>query len=181
MGRTRNLTDRDVGIFEVLTQEHRDVAALFEQIEAAVDDDPSVARDLFTVLAGNLLAHARSEQQVVYPRFMRIEELESSMREAIVEHQVVETMIAEIDAMRPDDQEWLARVVVLKELVQHHVQEEEGEIFTTAKEHIDAAESRRLAQSFLAGKARRTGEPEVAQARARTQTRKKGLLQRLLG
>jgi len=180
MGRVRKPNENDAGIFEVLHLEHTDVSALFEQIEAMLlDDSPSEARDLFIVLRDNLLAHAKAEQAVVYPRFMQIKELADKMMEAEAEHGAVEMLIEQLDGRTPNGEQWLAQLKVLQENVQHHVKEEEGEIFETAKEHIDAAESKRLAASFLQAKARRTGEPETEQARARKAMKKRGLLSRL--
>src|SRR6188768_1693423 len=85
----RQKSEFEATIFEVLTMEHRDVTALFDQIEAVVSESPETARDLFTVLETSLLAHAMSEQEVVYPRFAEIAELEVMMREAEAEHEAV--------------------------------------------------------------------------------------------
>jgi DNA phosphorothioation-dependent restriction protein DptG len=182
MGRVRKPNENDAGLFEVLHLEHTDVSALFEQIEAMLlDGSPSEARDLFTVLRDSLLAHAKAEEAVVYPRFMQIKAIAEKMQEAEAEHGAVEMLIERLDGRTPDDEQWLAELKVLQENVQHHVKEEEGEIFESAKEEIEAAESKRLAASFLQAKARRTGEPETEQARERKAGKKRGLLARLFG
>lgn len=181
MGRVKNKSEAPASIFEVLPLEHRDVSALFEQIEALCEASPSDAADLFTVLRGELLAHAHAEMAVVYPRLARIKELSATMREAEVEHEVVERLVDELAAMRPDGEQWLARLVVLKEMVMHHVEEEEHEIFDVAKEHLDSAEAERLCAEYLRRKARETGEPELEQARARKEAHPtKGLIARLI-
>lgn len=182
MGRVRSKNEPVASIFEVLMTEHRDVEALFDQIEAVVSDDPAAARDLFTVLEASLLAHAKTEAAVAYARFEDIRELEELMREARQEHAVVETLLGELSGMTPDDGEWLAKLSVLQENVKHHVEEEETEVFPKAQEKIDAAEAKRLATAYLQRKARRTGEPETELARERQEAKpKKGLLSRLLG
>ena len=63
MGRAKNTNEVSASIFEILTLEHRDVAALFEQIEAMCEVEPTEAKDLFIVLRDNLLAHAKSENE----------------------------------------------------------------------------------------------------------------------
>jgi len=181
MGRVTKPEEKSVGIFEVLHVEHRDVSALFEQIEATCEESPADAKDLFTVLHDSLLAHARSEETVVYPRFRKIEGLDEKMAEAREEHAVVETLLAELRAGDMSSEQWLPQLMVLKENVEHHVQEEEGEIFELAKKDIDAAESRKLALAFLQRKQRHTGEPEVQQAAARKPPKKRGLLARVFG
>lgn len=199
MGRIRNADEQKVSIFEVLMTEHRDVEMLFEQIGVMCEQDPSEASDLFTVLADNLLAHAHAEQEIVYSRFEQIEDLEMDMKEAETEHTVVESIVNELRNSRPDGEYWLAKLTVLKELVQHHVKEEEGEIFEKAKEDIDAEESAALCQAYLERKSEESGEPELEQAMMRkegvvladeepietkpraSRGKKPGMLSRLLG
>jgi len=161
--------------------DHRDVEVLFDQIEAVCDESPEQARDLFTVLADGLLAHARAEQSIVYARFARIPALAEKIREAEAEHEAVELLIGQLRGVEPDAERWLARVMVLRENVQHHVKEEETEVFPVAREQIGDAEAKRLAASFLTAKARRTGNPETVQARGRKPEKKRGLLARLFG
>jgi hemerythrin superfamily protein len=171
----------EMSVFDVLMVEHRDVEALFEQIEAICEDSPEEARDLFTVLADSLLGHAKAEQAVVYPRLAKIAELEDKMMEAEAEHEAVEMLIDHLSATTPDGEHGLARLAVLKENVTHHVREEENEVFPKGRESIDAAEQQRLAASYLRAKARRTGGAETDDARGRKPPAKKGLWARILG
>jgi hemerythrin superfamily protein len=167
-------------VFDVLMVEHRDVEALFEQLEALCADSPDQAGDLFTVLEEMLLVHAKAEQAVLYPRLAQIRELSDKMLEARAEHEAVEMLIGQLRNAAPNDGEWLARLTVLKENVQHHVREEENEVFPKARDAIDEKEQKRLAASYLASKSRRTGEPETDAARGRKPP-KKGLLARIFG
>ena len=180
MGRVRSKNEPVASIFEVLTTEHSDVAALFDQIEAVVADDAAQARDLFTVLERSLLVHARCEAAVVYARFEDIRELEDDVREARLEHSAIERQLAELSGMTPDADEWLEKLVALEETVQDHVRDEEEDVFTAAMDHIDAAESRRLASTYLQRKARLTGEPEVRQTRMRMRVRSERGIARLI-
>jgi hemerythrin superfamily protein len=177
MGRVKAKTELD--IFDVLTNEHRDVEALFDQIEARHEESPEEARDLFTVLYESLLAHAHAEQSVVYQRLAKIGELTEKVAEAKAEHEAVEHMLEELRAGQLGEA-WLARLAVLQENVKHHVHEEEHEVFPTARERVKEDEARRLAASYLRAKARRTGEPETELAGARTPP-KRGLWSRLTG
>ena len=180
MGRVRTKNEPVGDIFDVLMTEHRDVEALFDQIEAAAGDDPDQVEDLFTVLEGNLLAHARTEDAVVYTRFAQIDALAEKIGEAREEHSTVESLLAELSGMRIGEA-WMNRLTALEEHVQHHVKEEESDIFPIAKDHIAADEAKQLAAAYLQRKARRTGEPELELANARQEARPKpGLLTRLV-
>ena len=167
----------EMSVFDVLMTEHRDVEALFDQIEACHEDSPEQARDLFTVLYNSLLAHAKAEQAVVYKRLADIKELAPKIEEAKAEHENVEGLLEELRAAQLGDA-WLARLAVLKENVQHHVHEEEHEVFPTAREHVKDDAAKQLAASYLQAKARRTGEPETELARDRPPP-KRGLLARI--
>lgn len=180
MGRVRTKNESVASIFEVLMTEHRDVEALFDQIEAAAGNDPDQVEDLFTVLEGNLLAHAKAEDAVVYTRFAAIDALAEKIGDARAEHATVESLLAELSAT-PVGEAWMNRLTALRENVQHHVEEEESDIFPVARDHIAADESKQLATTYLQRKARRTGEPELELARLRQESKPTpGLLTRLV-
>ncbi len=168
----------ETSVFDVLMVEHRDVEALFDQIEATHGESVEQARDLFLVLEESLLTHARAEQAVVYKRLVEIGELADQMNEATAEHEAVEMLLTELRNGNADSVMWLARLAVLQENVTHHIKEEEELIFPKAREHLDDAEQRRLAASYLQAKSRRSGLPETEQARGR-EAPKQGLIARL--
>jgi hemerythrin superfamily protein len=178
MGRVKAKFESSV--FDVLMVEHRDVDVLFDQIQAVHAESAEEARDLFTVLADSLLAHARAEQSVLYARLSEIKELEPLMEEAKAEHEAVEMLINELQTPAMDSVMWLARLGVLQENVKHHVQEEEMTVFPKARDHLGDAEQKQLAASYLQAKSRRSGEPETELARGRVAP-KKSLKSRLAG
>ncbi len=96
MGRSAD-DERVHSIFEVLSRDHRTVANLLAQLEALSDDDPDERDDLFTEVQERLLAHSSAEDEVVYARFARLEQLADAIREARREHVRVEHLLDEID------------------------------------------------------------------------------------
>lgn len=110
---------------ELLKMQHEEAKKLFNQIEGADDEDK---QELFEQLADALAVHATIEEKHFYPatRNARTEEL---LQEAVEEHLGVKRLIADLLEMSPEDAQFDAKVTVLKEQVEHHVEEEEGELF----------------------------------------------------
>lgn len=75
--------------------------------------------------------------------------------EGYEEHHVADVLMREISRLSPSDEKWKAKFAVLKENVEHHVEEEEGEIWTKAQEVFDEAEAEKLGEAFVAEKERR--------------------------
>jgi hemerythrin superfamily protein len=150
----RQRTDPSDDIFELLKNDHRDVKQLFDEIQGRAADD-EVEGDrlaLFHELRVQLLAHAKAEARVVYSEFELHLELVQMILEAREEHGLVEHVLDEMDGMDAGDDVWLAKLKVLRDLVEHHVEEEEGEQFPAAKKVIDREKCKQLADAFLNAK-----------------------------
>jgi hemerythrin superfamily protein len=152
MARSTDGTQKD--IFEVLTQEHRLVSGIIEKIEGACEEENfDDALEAFHVMKRKLSAHAKAEEQVVYPVWKKLsDELADLMGEANEEHQLVHDKLAELSTLDAKDPTWKAKFTVLKDLVEHHVEEEEGEIFTAARDELDDDDAIELAVEFLSAK-----------------------------
>ena len=109
---------------DLLKQQHDQVEELFEKIENA----RSGKEELFDQIADALAVHAAIEEQHFYPatKDARTEDL---LHEAVEEHLAVKRIIADLLEMEPDDPQFEAKIQVLKEQVEHHVEEEEKELF----------------------------------------------------
>ena len=125
---------------KLLKTQHDEVEALFKKFEKA--EDIVEKEDLFKQIADNLAAHATIEEKVFYPAAYGEEEedLEEMLLEAVEEHLSIKRVIADILEVSPNDESFEAKVKVLKEQVEHHVEEEEGELFPKAKKEIAAEE-----------------------------------------
>jgi hemerythrin superfamily protein len=114
-----------VNAIDLLKQQHREVEKLFKKMEKA---GPEEKEKLFDELADSLAVHAAIEEQHFYPatKDARTEEL---LQEAVEEHLSVKRIIADLLEMEPDDAQFDAKITVLQEQVEHHVEEEEKELF----------------------------------------------------
>jgi hemerythrin superfamily protein len=111
---------------DLLKQQHREVEELFERIENA---EAREKKALFEELATNLVAHDAIEREIFYPACERQMGDEEILREALVEHGLVEFTLFQADRETRDEDALDARIKVLKDIVEHHVEEEEKELF----------------------------------------------------
>jgi hypothetical protein len=138
--RTRRTGRRDPLAVTLLKKDHREVEGWFDEYEQLEADAEKLA--LFNQIALALKVHTRIEEEIFYPE-ERGEVEDDLLDEAYVEHDGAKKLIAEIEAMKPSDEYYDAKVKVLGEYIKHHVKEEEqpGGVFAQAKkgdEDLDA-------------------------------------------
>lgn len=136
--------------FKLLKTDHQTVSELFERIEAARGQAKSAA---FKKLKTELDVHAHIEETILYPALKKAAESRDITLEAYEEHKVVKDLLAELAAGKPGDQ-WNAKLMVLKENVDHHVDEEEGELFDKAKDVLTDEQREALGDEMAAEKER---------------------------
>jgi hemerythrin superfamily protein len=125
----------DMDAIALLTQDHRNVKTLFEQYEGMGEKAYASKKKLATKICLELTKHATAEEEIFYPAVREAGgENEDLVAEAIVEHASAKELIAQILSMEPDDELYDATIKVLSEQIDHHVQEEEGEMFPKSKE-----------------------------------------------
>ena len=119
----------------MLLADHDKVKDLFKQFEELMDqEDKEGQKEVVAQQVCNALKiHAQLEEEIFYPAAREAIEDDELMNEANVEHEAVMELIEQIEAMHPSDDLYDAKVAVLSEQVEHHVIEEEGEIFPLVK------------------------------------------------
>lgn len=119
----------------LLKQDHANVKAMFEEFEELGDRAFTGKKKLADKICLELTRHATAEEEIFYPAVRAAgKESEDLIDEATVEHATAKDLIAQIGAMDPHDDLFDATVKVLGEYIEHHVREEEGEIFPKAKQ-----------------------------------------------
>jgi hemerythrin superfamily protein len=115
----------------LLQRDHNDVKKLFKQYEKLADGEAegSERQALAEQICTMLTVHATIEEDIFYPAAREAEVDDDLLDEAEVEHASAKDLIAQIRSMSPDDDLYDAKVTVLGEYIDHHVQEEEGEMF----------------------------------------------------
>ncbi len=127
--------DKPMNAIELLTADHKAVKKLHKQYKSLMEDEAdadergAVATEICTALT----AHATAEDEIFYPAVRKAIGEPDLMDEADIEHASAKDLIAQIESMQPDDDHYDARVIVLCEYVDHHVKEEEKEIFPKAR------------------------------------------------
>lgn len=137
-----------------LSKQHREVETTFAT--ALETDDARVRRNATNEIARQLTLHTMLEETIFYPavRGIDAEQTTDMVLEAYEEHHVVKMVLKELPKADPKDETFKAKVTVLKELVEHHVKEEEREMFPLAESRLGPERSRELAEAMAARAAR---------------------------
>ncbi|MGZ8375160.1 MAG: hemerythrin domain-containing protein [Nitrospira sp.] len=124
-----------VGVIEMLKEDHEKVQGLFEEFESA---EGSEQADIAATAIMELEVHAELEEKLIYPAIREQIDEDEKMNEALEEHHLVHVLIKELKKLKPKDAVFQAKFKVLGELVKHHIEEEEAEMFPKAqKSQID--------------------------------------------
>ena len=157
--------------FELLKADHKKVNELFDQLEAATG---KAKLNVFNQIKTELELHTHIEEKIFYPALETPEETHDLTLEAYEEHKMVKTLLTKLSGARTADDEWQAQAKVLRENVEHHVDEEENELFDKADDVLSDEEIEALGQQMEAEKARQQGRPAQ-----KSTTKKKGIVSRI--
>ena len=118
---------------KLLKKQHDEVKELFKQFEAA--EEESEKQELFEQIADDFAAHGEIEEKIFYPA-VYVGPLKEKLQEAVEEHLAAKRVAADLLDMEPSDEQFDAKMTVLKELIEHHVEEEEGELFPLVRQNF---------------------------------------------
>jgi hemerythrin superfamily protein len=133
---------------DLLKKQHRQVEKLFKEVEKT--EDPKQRRKLMEQIADDLKMHTQIEEEIFYPAVREVgtAKAEEMIDEAFEEHHVVDLVLAELPQVDPEDERFAAKMTVLSELVKHHVEEEEEEMFPMAEKKLGAERIKELGQQL---------------------------------
>lgn len=114
---------------KLLIDDHESVKSLFEQYEELGDRAYVSKHKLALQICEELTRHTMIEEEIFYPAVRKAIKDDDMLDEAVVEHASAKDLIAQIQSMAPTDDLFDAKVKVLSEMIEHHVGEEEGEMF----------------------------------------------------
>lgn len=138
--------------FALLKADHEKVAGMLETIEDTTERAIKRREEFFVRLKQELDLHAKIEEEVFYPALEETEETREITLEAYEEHRLVKQLLGELEAEPKDTEEWTAKFTVLKENIEHHVEEEEGEMFKKARQALSEEEIEALGERLQEAK-----------------------------
>lgn len=147
---------------DMLKKQHREVMSLFRKALAAEAADER--RDLLDEITRQLQLHTHLEEEIFYPAYREVagtKKGEEQVLQAYEEHHVVDLVLAELPDIELDAESYEAKVTVLKELVEHHVEEEQDEMFPAAERKLGKERLDELAREMQSAAAERERGEEM--------------------
>ena len=137
-------------IYAALKSDHKIVKQILKQLDATSESTPEKRLRYLKQLKEALVPHSRAEERVFYDRLKHseVEEADDLAFEGYEEHAVVDSILAKLETTPPNEKRWTALISVAKELLEHHIQEEEGTLFKKAKQSFDRRTTTEMAEEF---------------------------------
>jgi hypothetical protein len=124
----------------MLKADHDKVKELLSRLESTTERGVKTREELFATIKGELTVHETIEEEIFYPALKEHPKAKELVLEGYEEHHVVDTVMAELEGLDVSDETWGAKANVMKENVEHHIEEEEGEMFKQARQVFDRQE-----------------------------------------
>jgi len=129
-----------VDAIALLKADHEKVKALLTELETTTERGVKTRSELFATIKGELTVHEIIEEEIFYPELKAHPKARDIVLEGFQEHHVVDLLMGELESLDVSDETWGPKALVMKENIEHHIEEEEGEMFTKARQVFDRAE-----------------------------------------
>jgi hemerythrin superfamily protein len=140
-----------MNIIQILKRDHREVKSLFRRLEMSTKGRGRVtAQKVFSSLKNALDAHTLGEEEIVYPRLKEFEKTRDIILESYEEHRMVTQLLNDLAELSLEDETWMAKLSVRKEMVNHHVQEEEETLFPKVEKLLEKDDLEEIGAAFVA-------------------------------
>ena len=124
----------------LLKADHDKMKKLLNELETTTERGIKTRTELFATIKGELMVHETIEEEIFYPALKGHPKAKDIVLEGYEEHHVVDLLMGELEELDVDDENWGAKAKVMKENVEHHMEEEEGDMFKKARQVFDRAE-----------------------------------------
>jgi hypothetical protein len=124
----------------MLKADHDKVKGLLEDLESTTERGLKTRAELFATIKGELTVHEVIEEEIFYPALKAHPKAKDIVLEGYEEHHVVDVLMRELEDLDVGHESWGAKALVMKENVEHHIEEEEGEMFAKARQVFDRQE-----------------------------------------
>jgi hemerythrin superfamily protein len=136
----------------LLKADHDKVKGMLNKLDETTERAEVTRTEGLQALKQELTVHETIEEEILYPALKEFSKTRDIAFEAYEEHHVVDTIMAELEQTPVDDETWAAKLTVMKENLEHHIEEEEGEMFKQARQVMDEGELEALGERMAARK-----------------------------
>jgi hypothetical protein len=144
-----------MSIYDELKHDHEEVKQMLGELCEMTGRATRRKETLFEKFKAEMIAHSRAEEKVFYDAIKGKKEGKEDALEGYEEHHLVDIMLREMSRLDVNDDRWKAKLKVLKENIEHHIEEEENEIFDTAEDLLSEDEAEELGERFVTEKEKR--------------------------
>lgn len=149
---------------ELLKSDHDEMKAIFEKLKPTTERDVKTREELFAKLKQELDVHAHIEETMLYPEIKNAAETHDITLEGYEEHHVIDVLLKELAVMPVDAEEWGAKLKVLKENFEHHIEEEEDDMFESVRGILGKERVEELGVRMEAEKKKQMSEAAAAKS-----------------
>ncbi|MFL6300954.1 MAG: hemerythrin domain-containing protein [Terriglobales bacterium] len=139
-------------VIKLLKEDHQRVKKMLSELEDTTERATKKREELFAEVQAELRLHELVEEEIVYPAFREQSKLKDIVLEGYEEHHVVDLIMDEIAEESVTDETWAAKLKVMKENVEHHVEEEEEKMFPQARKLFSEEDLEELGRRVAARK-----------------------------
>ena len=137
---------------KLLEEDHKKVKKLLEQGDDTTENAVKTRTELFDKIKTEMKIHEAIEEEIFYPALKNHEKAKEIVLEGYEEHHVVDTILGELEQTSVEDERWGAKFAVMKENIEHHIEEEEGDMFKRARDIFSPDELETLGERMEARK-----------------------------
>lgn len=123
--------------FKLLKEDHDKVKKLLDELESTTERGVKTRQELFEKVQREMKVHESIEEEILYPALKEHSKAKDIVLEGYEEHGVVDHLMGELAQLPVDDEAWGAKLKVMKENVEHHIEEEEDDMFSKGREVLD--------------------------------------------
>lgn len=147
------MTD-SIDLLDLLKLDHQLVSCLLEDIENSIESKSAIRTELFKELALQVRKHSLGEETVLYPKLVQMNESKDLAEDAQEEHQAIAQLVDELESIEISNPQWNSTFKALKLNIEHHVNEEESELFKIVRDLFSEDDLIKLGQEFEEVKAK---------------------------
>ncbi len=137
----------------LLKHDHDKVKKLLAELESTTERGIKTRAELFATIKGEMTVHESIEEEIFYPALMDMAKTKDITLEGYEEHHVVDLLMRELEDLPVDDEHWGAKANVMKENIEHHIEEEEDDMFPKTRQVFEEVELKELGERMAARKA----------------------------